>query len=131
MAERLTPYLRRRVLDLPIADRVALMEQLRRSMAEPVADRRDRLDYLADRMEAVSGVDVRKCHDRSAGSLWPRYLFCFVARREGYQQTLVGKFVCRDHSTVCAAEKRVNDAFAAPDQYKFEIELYNKYIESL
>lgn len=132
MAERLTPYLRRRVLDLPIADRLALLAELHTSVRQTESPRQDtRLDFLADKMREVSGVDVRSRMDRTAAATWPRYLFIFIARREGYSQTTIGRAIGRDHSTICLAEKRVNEAFAMPGLYKKEINLYNKFVESL
>lgn len=131
MAKRLTPNLRRTVLDLPMQDRLALMEALRVSIQVPGADREARLAFLADKMREVSGVDIRASRDRSTRAVWPRYIFCFVARREGYFQSSIGEVVGRDHSTICYAERRVTDAFSLPEVYAQEIELYNKYIEAL
>lgn len=130
--QRLTPFLRRRVLDLPLADRLALLAELRLSVQQVESPApATRLDFLAERMREVSGVDVRERMDRTAAAIWPRYLFIFVARREGYSQTTIGRAIGRDHSTICLAEKRVNEAFALPGQYRKEINLYNKYIEAL
>lgn len=132
MAERLTPYLRRRVLDLPLADRLALLHELHTSVQQVEPKAPDtRLDFLADKMQQVSGIDVRVRLDRSAAATWPRYLFIFIARREGYSQTAIGRAIGRDHSTICLAEQRVNEAFAMPGQYRREINLYNKFVEAL
>ena len=130
MAKRLTPALRRRVLDLPMADRAALLAELKASISTP--DRAAaRLEYLADKMREVSGIDVRSEQCRDTACVWPRYIFAFVARREGFLQREIGEVLHRDHSSVCAAEKRVADAFGIPAAYANEIQLYNKYIESL
>ncbi len=131
MAKRLTPYLRRQVLDLPMADRLALLEALRVSIQVPNIGRASRLEFLADKMTEVSGVNIRETKDRSRRVVWTRYIFCFVARREGYSQTNIGEVIGRDHSTICYAERRVNEAFSIPAAYAPEIELYNKYIEAL
>lgn len=131
MAERLTPYLRRRVLDLPLVDRLALSEAIRVSLQDPTPDRSERLAYLADRMAEASGIDVRTTLDRTQRTAWVRAIFCFVARREGFPQMEIGAFIHRDHSSVCNAERRVNEAFALPSIYRAEIKLYNKFVESL
>lgn len=114
---------------LPLADRIALLESLRGSVTEPNSTDQ-RLTYLADKMRELSGVDVRK-DTREMQVATARFIFMFVARREGYSQNCIGRFIGRDHSTIAFAEKRMGDAFRLPDAYKLEIELYNKYIESL
>lgn len=131
MAKRITPYLRRRVLDLPLADRLALFVELRASIQVVPADHGSRLAYLADKMQDASGVNVREARDRTVAAVWPRNIFIFVARREGFSQSTIGRVIGRDHSSVCAAERRVSDAFASPSQYKNEIRLYNKFVDSL
>ena len=131
MDKRLTPYLRRRVLDLSMSDRVALMEDLRVSIQGPFVNRADRLKYLADTMNTISGVDIRGRWNRTSATVWPRNIFIFVALREGYSQSEVGREIHRNHSTVCHARNRVNEAFEMPEQYRDEITLYKKYIETL
>ena len=129
MAERLTPYLLRRVRNLPLADKAALMGELRVAVGEPVKAE-ERLRHLAEKINEVSGLDVREDSSRR-DIVIARTLFMFVARREGFTQETVGNFVGRDHATVWMAEKRMEDIFAYPRLYKNEITLYNKYIESL
>ena len=129
MAERLTPYLLRRVRSLPLADKAALMGELRVAVGEPVKAE-ERMRHLAEKMQEVAGVDVREDSSRRE-IVTARTLFMFVARREGFTQETVGNFVGRDHATVWMAEKRMADIFAYPRMYRNEIMLYNKYIESL
>jgi len=131
MAKRLTPGLRRLVLHLPMADRLALLAELRQSVQEPARYAEGRLDYLADKMLQVSGVDVRKPGDRSNASVWPRYIFILIARQEGYSQSVIGKLLGRDHSSVCHGEQRMRTAFSTPAAYECELNLYNKFIEAL
>lgn len=130
MAKRLTPPLRRRVLELPIADRLALMGELRASI-DITPGREERLSYLADKMQEVSGIDVRINLSRDVQCVWPRYIFAFVARREGFLLREIGDVLHRNHSSVSIAEKRVAKSFEIPAFYRREISLYNKYIESL
>lgn len=130
MAKRLTPALRRRVLELPLADRLALAQEIRHSCAEPTTPA-ERLGYLADKMREVSGLDPRRITSRSQAAVWPLYLFIFVARREGFTQNAIGHTIGRDHSSISAAERRVSDAFKMPSAYAAELKLYNKYIDRL
>lgn len=130
LTKRLTPALRRRVLNLPLADRLALAQEIRHSCTEPHTPE-ERLAYLADKMQEVSGLDPRHITSRSQAAVWPLYLFIFVARREGYTQEAIGRVIKRDHSSICAAEKKVNNAFAIPAAYANELKLYNKYIDKL
>ena len=86
--------------------------------------------YLCRKMEAVSGVMVTH-PSRTRDIVMARNIFAFVARREGYSQQTIGKFLGRDHSTVAFAEKRMREVFTYPSIYKDEIKLYNKFVESL
>lgn len=130
-SKRLTPYLRREVLALPLADRLALARAIRESVKAPRTDSRQRLYYLADKMAEVSGVDIRCRMDRTQDVVWPRWIFIYIARREGFSQNAIGSVISRDHATISKAEGRVADIFTLPWQYEKEIELYNKYVESL
>lgn len=130
MAKRLTPQLLRSVLTLPMADRAVLLAELKTSIASPERNA-ERLDYLADKMLEVSGIDVRTAHRNEATSVWCRSIFAFVARREGFLQREIGEVLHRDHSSISCAEKRVSEAFEVPAAYNREIKLYNKYIEAL
>ena len=129
MAERLTPYLRRRVLGLPLADRMALLEELRGTMLER-PDPAIRLAYLVNKMQEAAGLDpLARKRDRPA--VTARYILAFVARREGFSQTLIGTTMGLDHSSISYAEKRTREMFDYPEMYKDEISLYNKFVESL
>lgn len=114
-----------------MADRVALLAELRQSIQEPTRYAEGRLDYLADKMLEVSGVDVRLPGNRTLASVWPRYIFILVTRREGYSQSAIGDFMGRDHSTICAGEKRMAQAFETPAAYERELALYNQFVEAL
>ena len=129
MAERLTPYLLRRALQLPLQDKTMLMGHLRASLNAPSSPVH-RLQYLRERMQLVAGFDVT-VNDRRRESVTARYIFVFVARQEGFSQAFIGSFIGRDHSTVSFAEKRMQDVFTYPNAYKEEINLYNKFVESL
>lgn len=114
---------------LPLADKAALMGELRVAVGEPMKAE-ERMSRLADKMHEVSGVDVREDSSRRDVVI-ARTIFMFVLRREGFTQEAVGQFVGRDHATVWMAEKRMATIFAYPRMYRNEIMLYNKYIESL
>ena len=129
MAERLTPYLLRRALDLPLADKAVLMGHLRASIQAP-ASPAERLRYLSDKMQQVAGVSVDD-NGRQRDIVAARNIFVFVARREGFSQAIIGHFLGRDHSTVCLSEKRMREVFTYPKSYIDEITLYNKFVESL
>lgn len=129
MAKRLTPYLTRRALDLPLADKAMLMGQLRASIQMPESPEA-RLRYLAGKMQGVAGVDVGdNGHQREIVAA--RNIFIFVARREGFTQECIGRFIGRTHATVCIAEKKMREVFTYPKSYIQEIDLYNRYVESL
>ena len=129
MAERLTPYLRRQVLNLPPQDRIALAQAINATF-HGTPTPAERLEYLADKMCAASGLQIRE-RTNARRFVTARWLFAFVARREGYPQEVIGAFLGLDHSSICHGEKRVSEMFALPEMYKHEIELYNKFIESL
>ena len=129
MAKRLTPYLLRRALDLPLADKAALIGQLRASITLP-EDPAERLRYLSDKMQQVAGVSIAD-GARTRKMLAARNIFVFVARQEGFTQERIGAFIGRDHSTVCLSERMMRRAFAFPRAYYEEIKLYNRYVESL
>lgn len=129
MAERLTPYLLRRAMNLPLPDRIALMESLRGSVVTPTSAE-ERLNYLAEKMKESVGIDVRE-NSRKREVVTARILFAFVARREGYSQNCIGEFIGRDHSTIAFFERRMKDVFSLPQMYREEIALYNKYIDAL
>lgn len=127
---RLTPYLRRAVISLPLADRLALLEVLRLSVANPGDNPRARMQHFVEVMDRVAGVEVASpCRDER--HTWARNIVCFVGRREGFPQVLVGEAVNRDHSSVSHMERRMKDAFDYPEQYSEAIELYNRFIEAI
>ena len=130
MATRLTPHLYGRVMSLPLADRVALYEVLRTSFRTGRKDPKDRLQYLTDRMKDCAGVDVKDA-SREVKYTWPRVVFVFVARREGFTESEIGRHIGRDHSTVHHLSDRMNAAFSLPSAFADVIELYNKYIDTL
>ena len=58
--ERLTPYLRRRVMRLPVEERVVLQREILQSLESPEHVQTDvRLNRLAEVMQSVAGLDVR------------------------------------------------------------------------
>lgn len=130
MAQRLTPYLRRQVLALPLADRLTLLEALRVSVAEPRRDAAAILQHLVATMNEVAGFPVVSDR-RDNASAWARAVLCFVARREGLKQSQIGKALQRDHSSIAHAESRIRTAFEYPDQYAEVITLYNRFINAI
>ena len=75
MAKRLTPTFLLQATRLPLADRIALMDALRRSVMETTSTEK-RLTYLADKMLEITGTDVREdTRERSVATA--RFIFMF------------------------------------------------------
>ena len=129
MDRRLTPGILRRTLALPVADRVALAAALQDSLREPT-ECSATLQHLTDTMREVAGVDIRE-KTRRREVAWARNIFALVAWRHGISQSEIARYTGRDHSSVCLAIKRVEDAFAYPATYAAEIELYNKFVKRI
>ena len=129
--ERLTPYLRRRVMRLPIEERVVLHREILQSLESPELVQTDvRLTRLAEVMQAVSGLEVReRC--RQADLVRARVVFIFVARAEGFSQCTIGRFLDLNHSTVCYMEKRMRDALSMPVAFQDYIALYNQFTTAI
>ena len=132
--ERLTPYLRRRVLNLSKVDRLALQREIMASIREecrsnPVT----RMEVLARKMEDVSGVDLLhvRGHRGPMGTTTARTVFCFVARMDGITQQRIGDFLGVNHSTVACAEGRMRDALATPRFFPDLIRLYNEFTQQI
>ena len=130
MAERLTPQLRRRALALDLADRVALMETLRTSIAAGYDTRDQRLAQLAAAMQRCSGHDVRT-NRRPAAIVNARYVFALIANQEGFSQCEIARFLNRDHSTVHYMLDQMGKAFEMPHQYPDTIALYNQFVNEI
>lgn len=128
MDERLTPQLRRRVLALPISDRLALNAEIIRSLNEVPDDKR--LAQLRDKMEDCAGVDIRK-RTRLRPYIEARMVFSYVAKMEGYTQGELADFLGCDHSTICTTQKSMVRAFETPKAYASAINLYNKYVTEI
>ena len=128
MDERLTPHLRRRVLALPVSDRLALNAEIVRSLNDvPTIER---LDVLRDKMEGCAGVDVR-VRTRLRKYVEARMVFSYVAKMEGYTQNELAEFLGCDHSTVCTTQKSMARAFETPRAYASAINLYNEYVTAI
>lgn len=125
--QQLTPYLRRRVLTLPVADRVELMQAIGASIAVPPQD--DRLARLRETMEEMTGESLQG--DRKAERVRARAVFCFVARREGFTLESIGKCLGTDHSTVHYLTKKVVNAFAMPKTWHDYLDTYDRYVKQL
>lgn len=131
MDERLTPYLRRRVMRLSVEDRVILHREILRSLESPAAVQTDtRLSRLAEVMEGLTGCDVRK-RSRRADIIRARCVFVFVSRAEGFSQCDIGFFLGLDHSSVCYLEKKMGDVLALPVAYQDYIALYNQFTTAI
>lgn len=126
--QQLTPYLRRRVLHLPVADRVELMQAIGASIAAP--PKPDRLGTLRDAMLAVSGVDVRD-QRRFADHVRARSVYCFVARMEGFSLAAIGEALGMDHSSVHYLAKRMGDAFSSPAVWSDYLDTYDRFVKEL
>lgn len=129
--ERLTPYLRRRVMRLPVEERVVLHREILASLESPELVQTDaRLSRLAEVMEAVSGCDVKE-KTRQAEFIRARVVFIFVARAEGFSQCAIGAFLGLDHSTVHYLERKMRDALAMPAAFQDYIALYNQFTTAI
>lgn len=126
MQPRLTEYLRRRVLALPVEDRVALLTDIGGSIAVRTPRREKRLTELRDAMLSISGIDVRDPR-RFADHVRARAVFCFVARMEGFSLQAIGDELGMDHSSAHYLAKRMGDAFDAPSSWSDYIDLYNQF----
>lgn len=129
-SERLTPYLRRKVLDLPLADKVALYRDLSKSIHIPEEKASKRMAVLRDRMLEQTGIDVLR-RTRLAEVVEARTVFVCVCQLEGYAQTQIARFLGKDHSTVCHAYKTMRNAFDYPQQYPTLIDLYNNFTKAI
>lgn len=128
---RLTPHLRRRVLDLDTLDRIALY----RALGDSLRHSGDTLpeERLARRkrvMDEVSGVDVQQ-RSRSREVVDARAVFIFVARMEGFSQRVIARYLGQNHSTISLAEGRVRTALSMPRAYAELINLYNNYTQTI
>ena len=130
MAQRLTPQLRRRALALDLADRVALVEALRTSIAAGYDTREQRLDQLAAAMQRCSGQDVRT-NRKPAAVVNARYVFALIASQEGFSQCEIGRYLGRNHSTIHYMLDQMGKAFELPHQYADTIALYNQFVNEI
>ncbi len=132
-SERLTPYLRRRVLALRTEDRVALLGVLRESLTDSPRTERDRghrMAELARVMERLTGLEVCT-RTRRRDYVRARDVFAFTARQEGISQKAVGAFLGLDHSSVNRCEARMKTAFSVPAAWGDYVSLYNKFTEAI
>ncbi len=129
--ERLTPYLRRRVMHLSVEDRIILHREILTSIEHPDFVQTDvRLKRLADIMQVVSGCDVKN-KTRQADTIRARVIFVFVSRAEGFSQCAIGAFLGLDHSTISYMEKKMRDALDMPVAYQDYIALYNQFTNAI
>ena len=131
MQGRLTPYLRRRVMGLPLGDRMELVSMVLSASPRTEFPVASRLGFLADILRDVSGVDIRRSGDRSLPVTAARTVFVYAARREGFTQEEIGRFIGRNHSTVCCAEIRMRDALSAPRGNREHVELLDRFMKEL
>lgn len=129
--ERLTPYLHKQCLALPLADRLALVRILMRTiMAEPAGKDATRLDTIAQAVESLAGASVHEPRHIPA-AVCARSVFAFVAEREGFRQTEIGRYMGRDHSSVHFMISRMAQALDHPEQWNDYITLYNNTLSAI
>lgn len=129
--DRLTPRLRRRVLALPLGDRLALQKDLARSLQESTECQGFcRMETLRGKMQEVSGVDIHE-RTRLHNYVEARVVFAAVCRLEGFSQVEIAQYLGRDHSTICHGEKIFSNALAYPKTYPSLIELYNNFTNAI
>ena len=127
MKGELTEYLLGRVLSLRPAVRAELQAKIAASLV-PDVPAEVRLGLLADRLAAVSGIDVREHRSANRVGCMARTVFVYVARQAGFTTTQIGRFVGRDHSTVVVASARMQDALDCPAADRELVELYRRYM---
>lgn len=132
MAERLTPELRRQVLNLNAVDKAALVNDIRRSMPHlaPGYYSPSALADMAFEMRNLVGFDIAlRC--RNVEMVNARTVFCFVARLQGYSQQAIADFLHQHRSTIAAAERRMYDALDMPCAYADVIRLHEEYLNRI
>ena len=129
-AKRLTPYLRRRVLELCTLDRLVLQRELANSLKVDYVAPTQRLGLLGDAMRDLSGYDIR-ARIRTREVVTAREVFVFVARLEGITQDAIAKYLKRDHATISYCEARMREALIYPRICPEKIELYNKFTQKI
>lgn len=131
--ERLTPYLRRRCLDLKVEDRVALVRIMTESLTQSVRTENqvnERLAQMGRTMAALTGLEItRRC--RKAEYMRARTIFAFAARQEGITQQNIGDYLGLNHSTIHNMEKKMCDVFDVPACWPDYIELYNLFTTAI
>lgn len=130
---RLTPYLRRRCLELPVSDRVALVGIMTESLTPSIRTEDQverRLLQMRNTMQVLTGLDVT-LRSRKSEYMRCRTIFAFTCRQEGLTQESIGKFLGLDHSTIHHLERRMADVFEVPSCWKDYIELYNLFTNAI
>lgn len=130
-AEQLTPYLRRRVMRLSVADRTVLAGEIAQSLQSPeVTSAEQRIRALATVLNGLTGKDVLE-KTRRAEIVEARMVLCYVCRMEGFSQHAIGEVLGLDHSTIHYLEKKMLVAFEYPRQYEGAVTLYNKLTNAI
>lgn len=131
--ERLTPYLRRRCLDLKVEDRVALVRIMTESLTQSVRTENqvnERLAQMGRTMAALTGLEItHRC--RRTEYMRARTIFAFTARQEGITQQNIGDYLGLNHSTIHNMEKKMCDVFDVPSCWPDYIELYNLFTTAI
>lgn len=96
----------------------------------PNAERLDLKARYVDKMSEIVGMDILT-RVRCTTLVWARYMVAYQMRQEGFTTGAIGKLLHMDHSTVTYAVKRINMMFDFPRFYPKELEIWQKYRESL
>lgn len=128
MDTQVTPYLRRRVLALPLEERIALVSLLTDSLR--VRERGEELSHLLEKANELAGRDIRE-RNRTADLVRIRTIFVYVAVRAGFSTMAVGKALKRDHATICYLRDKMEAALSLPEAYGDYINQYEQYIKAI
>lgn len=122
--KKLTPYLRRRCLDLDISERLALIRAIQGSLV--TSDQHDWLEEKERILRGICGLDIRNPR-RQKAYVAARCVFSFCAKMQGISQNTIGDFLGQNHASVHYQQKKMADAFEMPAQYPDYIALYNQF----
>lgn len=125
-----SPRQRRRLLSLPVSERLSLARILTESVTgKPQVDD-ERLLELSGVLSGVMGVDIRS-RNSAMPYAWGRAMFSLVARGEGFSLHEIGDFLHRNHSSVWAMASRMEDLLLHPALNRPVVDKYDEFIKRI
>lgn len=122
--------LTQRCLELPYRERLNLCSVLRDSI---ILERKDgrkrnptRADILLDMMAQILGEPVQ-LKPRNPRFAWARKMVAYQLIREGYSTHEVGEMIGKDHSSVVAMKKKMQDALNYPQAYRDVVDIWKQF----